>query len=260
MRTYRVKSIFGPTLQGEGLHAGMPCLFLRLAGCNAWDGRPETRARSACPYCDTDFLGGEALDLPAIRARLAGLAGAVPGAGAARLGLVLSGGEPLLQADRELLAALGADFAWVDIETNGTRPCPERPANVFISCSPKRIAGEEVVAEPDWWKVLIPDQQEFPRARPARRGAGLRPALLPGQRARGGALPAQPRGLPGAVLPPWLPAQPAEPQVPRPRLSAAAAGGRDCQPGVRARAMPTPASRRRWAAHMRTRSRARRSS
>ncbi len=46
MRTYRVKEIFGPTLQGEGLHAGMPCVFLRLAGCNAWDGRPETRAAS----------------------------------------------------------------------------------------------------------------------------------------------------------------------------------------------------------------------
>jgi len=161
MRTYRVKSIFGPTLQGEGLHAGMPCLFLRLAGCNAWDGRPETRARSACPYCDTDFLGGEALDLAAILARLARLPGATHSAGARHLGLVLSGGEPLLQVDRELLAALGAAFPWVDIETNGSRRCPERPANVFISCSPKRIAGEELVVEPDWWKVLIPDQQEY---------------------------------------------------------------------------------------------------
>jgi organic radical activating enzyme len=161
VRTYRVKAIFGPTLQGEGLHAGMPCLFLRLAGCNAWDGRPETRARSACPYCDTDFLGGQANDLPTILARLAGCAPAQPGPGAQRLGLVLSGGEPLLQADRELLEALGAAFAWVDIETNGSRRCPERPANVFISCSPKRIAGEEVVVEPDWWKVLIPDQQEY---------------------------------------------------------------------------------------------------
>jgi 7-carboxy-7-deazaguanine synthase len=161
VRTYRVKSIFGPTLQGEGLHAGMPCHFLRLAGCNAWDGRPETRARSACPYCDTDFLGGEPIDLPTILARLARLPGAGPVAGPARPGLVLSGGEPLLQADRELLAALGAAYAWVDIETNGTRRCPERPANVFISCSPKRIGAEEVVVEPDWWKVLIPVQEGF---------------------------------------------------------------------------------------------------
>ncbi len=157
MRTYRVKSIFGPTLQGEGLHAGMPCVFLRLAGCNAWDGRPETRARSACPYCDTDFLGGETLALDAILARLAALrTGAAPG-----WGCVLTGGEPLLQADEDLLRALGTAFAWVDIETNGTRPCPPRPANVSISCSPKRIPGQTISVEPDWWKVLIPDQEGF---------------------------------------------------------------------------------------------------
>lgn len=157
MRTYRVKSIFGPTLQGEGLHAGMPCLFLRLAGCNAWDGRPETRAHSACPYCDTDFLGGEALDLPAVLARLAQLRTHADDG----WGCVLTGGEPLLQADAELLEALGKAFAWVDIETNGTRPCPPRPANVSVSCSPKRIRGLGIVVDADWWKVLIPDQEHF---------------------------------------------------------------------------------------------------
>ncbi len=156
VRTYRVKEIFGPTLQGEGLHAGMPCLFVRLAGCNAWDGRPETRVTSACPYCDTDFRGGEALTITDISARLAALRPA-----AKDPGCVLTGGEPLLQADTELLTALGAAFTWVDIETNGTRACPPRPTNVFISCSPKRIDGQAVLVEPDWWKVLIPDQQGF---------------------------------------------------------------------------------------------------
>ncbi len=155
-RTYQVKSIFGPTVQGEGMHVGQPCVFLRLAGCNAWDGRVETRAASACPYCDTDFRGGEALDLDAILARLHAL---IPPR--VDLGCVLSGGEPLLQADAALLAALGAAFAWVDIETNGTRLCPSRPANVFLSCSPKRIPHQPVVCEPDWWKVLIPDQEHF---------------------------------------------------------------------------------------------------
>jgi organic radical activating enzyme len=154
-RSYRVKEVFGPTLQGEGLHAGQRCWFVRLAGCNAWDGRAETRAASACPYCDTDFRGGEDLTLAAIRERLDGL-GLVPSAG-----IVLTGGEPLLQADAALLTALGSWAAWVDIETNGTRPCPPRPANVLISCSPKTISGQEVVAVPDWWKVLIPDQQAF---------------------------------------------------------------------------------------------------
>lgn len=150
--TYRVKEVFGPTIQGEGLHAGMACMFLRLAGCNAWDGRPETRAASACPYCDTDFRGGEPMTLDAIKARL----GSRP-----TMGCVLSGGEPLLQADSALLAALGSAFAWVDVETNGTRPCPPRPANVFLSCSPKAVVGQPVIAEPDWWKVLIPAQDGF---------------------------------------------------------------------------------------------------
>jgi 7-carboxy-7-deazaguanine synthase len=151
---YFVKSIFGPTIQGEGQHQGQPCVFLRLAGCNAWDGRPETRAASACPYCDTDFRGGERLDLATIQKRLAALA-------TPHCGCVLTGGEPLLQADAALLQALGSQFPWVDIETNGTRACPPRPANVFISCSPKAVAAQPVIIEPDWWKVLIPDQEAF---------------------------------------------------------------------------------------------------
>ncbi len=154
---YRVKEVFGPTIQGEGLHAGQACMFLRLAGCNAWDGRPESRAASACPYCDTDFRGGEMMDLDAIISRLAS-GRTVAGTS---LGCVLSGGEPLLQADSELLAALGQVFAWVDVETNGTRPCPPRPANVCVSCSPKAVRGQPIVVQPDWWKVLIPDQQGF---------------------------------------------------------------------------------------------------
>ena len=153
---YQVKEIFGPTLQGEGLHQGWPCLFLRLAGCNAWDGRPETREGSACPYCDTDFRGGEPLTLEDILARLDLLR-----AGRDHLGLVLTGGEPLLQADSPLLTSLAARFPWVDLETNGTRACPDKPSNLFISCSPKVIPGQEIVAAPDWWKILIPAQEGF---------------------------------------------------------------------------------------------------
>ena len=154
---YLVKECFGPTLQGEGMHAGMPCLFVRLSGCNAWDGRPETRSASACPYCDTDFRGGERLSLDALLARLDALRTSTgPG-----LGCVLSGGEPLLQADALLLAALGQAFAWVDVETNGTRMIPPRPANVVVSCSPKSVPGAPVVADPDWWKILIPAQEAF---------------------------------------------------------------------------------------------------
>ena len=156
MKTYRVKEIFGPTLQGEGQHAGRSCLFLRLSGCNAWDGRPETRADSACPYCDTDFFGGEALDVDGIRAQLQELHPDTQS-----IGCVLTGGEPLLQADVFLLELLADLFAWVDIETNGTQLCPERAKHVFISCSPKKIPLQDIRVKPDWWKILIPDQEAF---------------------------------------------------------------------------------------------------
>ena len=156
MKHYRVKEIFGPTLQGEGQHAGRSCLFVRLSGCNAWDGRPETRADSACPYCDTDFFGGDAMDLDAILAQLHSLHPALD-----KIGCVLTGGEPLLQADLFLIEALASACAWVDIETNGTQLCPQRPENVFISCSPKKIPLQEVQIKPNWWKILIPDQIGF---------------------------------------------------------------------------------------------------
>jgi len=133
-------------------------VFVRLAGCNAWDGRPETRATSACPYCDTDFRGGERMAAETIIARAQALL--TPYA-VTEHGCVLSGGEPLLQADADLLAALGAAFPWVDVETNGTRACPARPANVQVVCSPKHVPGEALRVEPDCWKLLIPDQERF---------------------------------------------------------------------------------------------------
>lgn len=154
--TYALAGIQGPTVQGEGPHAGHPCLLVRLAGCNAWDGRASTRAGSACPYCDTDFRCRFRSDLAGIltrcQRRLRGTQG---------LGCVLTGGEPLLQADGPLIEGLSRLFAWVDLETNGTRACPVHPANLLVICSPKTIPGQPVVVEPDVWKVLLPDQQGF---------------------------------------------------------------------------------------------------
>lgn len=156
MKTYKVKEIFGPTLQGEGLHSGRSCVFLRLSGCNAWNGKAETKAASACPYCDTDFFGGEEYDCDAIIAALRALCD-----GCEDIGCVVTGGEPLLQADMILLEALSQNFAWVDIETNGTQLCSQRADNVYISCSPKRITHHDIQVTPDWWKILIPAQESF---------------------------------------------------------------------------------------------------
>jgi len=155
MKRYAVKETFGPTLQGEGPNTGRSCYFLRFAGCNAWDGRLETKHASACPYCDTDFAGGEKLSVEEVLSQLPTRTNS---------GLVITGGEPLLQLDDELLGALTPRFDWIDIETNGTvKPkYSALPMSVSISCSPKRIEGKPlVITSPTWWKILIPHQERF---------------------------------------------------------------------------------------------------
>ena len=101
-----MKEMFGPTLQGEGAHAGTPCVFLRFAVCNL-----------ACAWCDTDFApeGASRLDADAIAERLRALD--VHGS---RL-VIVTGGEPTLQWDEPLAAALRDAGFRVHMESNGTR-------------------------------------------------------------------------------------------------------------------------------------------
>ena len=53
---YSVKEIFY-TLQGEGMNAGTPAVFLRFAGCNLWSGLEKDRTKAICQFCDTQFVG-----------------------------------------------------------------------------------------------------------------------------------------------------------------------------------------------------------
>ena len=105
MTRYLVKELFGPTLQGEGAHAGRPCVFLRFAACNL-----------SCPWCDTDFAAEGAVKLTAgeIVAKLVEL-----DLHGARM-VVVTGGEPTLQWDQELADALRAAGFRTHMETNGT--------------------------------------------------------------------------------------------------------------------------------------------
>lgn len=134
--SYAVKEIF-LTLQGEGRNAGRAAVFCRFAGCNLWTGREADRADAACGFCDTDFVGtdgsgGGRFADPAALARA--ITAAWGGTTAARF-VVLTGGEPLLQVDSELVEALhGAGFE-IALETNGTL-LP--PAGIdWICVSPK---------------------------------------------------------------------------------------------------------------------------
>jgi 7-carboxy-7-deazaguanine synthase len=141
---YLVKEIFGPTLQGEGAHAGRPCVFLRFAACNL-----------ACTWCDTDFRpeGAERLDAPEIVRRLRAL-----DRHAARM-VVVTGGEPALQWDQPLGDALGAAGFRVHMETNGTRALAAPVDWLTVSPKPQFHDGrfELVVQRADECKLVVDD-------------------------------------------------------------------------------------------------------
>lgn len=140
--SYAVKELF-LTLQGEGMQAGSRAVFLRLAGCNLWSGREKDRARAQCSFCDTDFVGTDGPGGGKFADALA-LADAVEAAWgqetADRL-VVITGGEPMLQLDSELLDELHRRGFKVAVETNGTLAAVE--GIDWICVSPK--AGTDVV-------------------------------------------------------------------------------------------------------------------
>jgi 7-carboxy-7-deazaguanine synthase (Cx14CxxC type) len=140
--SYAVKEAF-LTLQGEGVQAGSRAVFLRFAGCNLWSGREQDRAAAQCTFCDTDFVGtdgdggGKFTDAEA----LSGHVEQLWGTGADRRLVVVTGGEPMLQLDTELVDALHRRGFRVAAESNGTLPAV---AGIDWLCvSPK--AGTNVV-------------------------------------------------------------------------------------------------------------------
>ncbi len=153
--TYSVKEIFY-TLQGEGAHAGRPAVFCRFSGCNLWTGRERDRAEAVCTFCDTDFVGtdGERGGKFASAAALAAVIdGLWPAAYPASKYVVLTGGEPLLQLDRDLIDALHALGFQIAIETNGTLPVPE---GVDWICVSPKMGSKLVVRQGSELKVVIP--------------------------------------------------------------------------------------------------------
>lgn len=137
---YSVKEIFY-TLQGEGMNAGRPAVFLRFSGCNLWSGREEDRGAAVCRFCDTDFVGadgdggGKFSDASALATRVAG---AWRGRNGDKL-VVCTGGEPLLQLDEALIAGLHGEGFRVAVETNGTLKVPRGVD--WICVSPKAAAA-----------------------------------------------------------------------------------------------------------------------
>lgn len=103
------------SIQGESSFAGLPCTFVRLAGCNL-----------RCDWCDSEytFTGGKKMSVEEVGAEVKRLSAG---------GLVeITGGEPMLQ-ERELLplidSLLAAGYRLL-IETSGERPLERVPKQV----------------------------------------------------------------------------------------------------------------------------------
>jgi 7-carboxy-7-deazaguanine synthase (Cx14CxxC type) len=135
--SYQVKEIFY-TLQGEGANAGKPAVFCRFAGCNLWSGRESDRASAVCQFCDTDFVGTDG-SLGARYDSADALAGQIeglwPDGNTQSRFVVLTGGEPLLQVDDALVAALHSRKFKIAVETNGSLLAPK--GIDWICVSPK---------------------------------------------------------------------------------------------------------------------------
>jgi len=161
--SYSVKEIFY-TLQGEGANMGRPAVFCRFTGCNLWSGLEADRAAAVCRFCDTNFVGtdGPGGGKFAAAAALAdAVAATAPAARPGRMLVVCTGGEPLLQLDAPLIAALHERGLEIAIETNGTQRVP---AGIDWVCVSPKAGSELRVHHGDELKLVYPQ----PGAEPER--------------------------------------------------------------------------------------------
>jgi 7-carboxy-7-deazaguanine synthase (Cx14CxxC type) len=160
--SYAVKEIFY-TLQGEGAQAGRAAVFCRFAGCNLWSGREADRPTAVCRFCDTDFVGVDGPGGGRFESAKE-LAAAIEEKWPADsvLGqrfVVCTGGEPLLQLDASLIAALHERAFEIAVETNGTIAAPEGVN--WLCVSPK--AGSTLVQRSgDELKLVYPQAEADP--------------------------------------------------------------------------------------------------
>ncbi len=119
--TLLVHSIF-PTIQGEGIFAGKPCVFVRLGGCNL-----------QCPACDTEYSeGAKLLHIHAIM-------DTVLECSPSKL-IIITGGEPFRQVLGKFIRLANSLGYAVQLETNGTlfdETIDFGTGQVFVMCSPK---------------------------------------------------------------------------------------------------------------------------
>jgi len=147
MGTYRINEIFY-SLQGEGVRVGTPALFVRFSGCNQ-----ACTAATVGFDCDTDHTAAKEMTLAKIIVDLRS-------AGPRCEWVVLTGGEPALQVDRELIDGLHEAGYRLAIETNGSI---ELPAGLdWITVSPKMPEDKIQQRTADEVKYVLTAGQPLP--------------------------------------------------------------------------------------------------
>ncbi len=131
--SYRINDIFY-SLQGEGRNTGRAAVFIRFSGCNL-----------KCSFCDTDFIQYNEMTKDEILERISQYPAKF---------IVLTGGEPTLQVDAELIDRFHAEGYEVAMESNGTK---EPPVNLdWLTVSPKENVA---VSRCNELKVIFTDSE-----------------------------------------------------------------------------------------------------
>jgi organic radical activating enzyme len=139
MKKYRINEIFY-SIQGEGYHTGTPAIFIRFAGCNL-----------KCDFCDTEHQTvNKRLSAADILAEIQMYPARI---------VVLTGGEPTLQVDDNLIRTLRMQGRKVHIETNGTNEVSRYVDWITLSPKTKNIKQTccdelKIVFDGDIQKVL----------------------------------------------------------------------------------------------------------
>lgn len=149
------------SVQGESSFAGLPCIFVRLAGCNL-----------RCAWCDSEytFTGGKAFTLDEVEAQIKGLAPCTL--------VEFTGGEPMLQAKEllPLMERLLVQGFTLMMETSGERPLAEVPKAVHkivdVKCpgagaaaNSFRMENLDALTKNDEVKFVIADRADYEFAR-----------------------------------------------------------------------------------------------
>jgi 7-carboxy-7-deazaguanine synthase len=153
---YSIKEIY-KTIQGEGAQSGRAAVFVRFSGCNLWTGREKHRSTAICQFCDTDFVGTDGVNGGKYSAE--SLVKKINEIWSSKENgyIVFTGGEPMLQLDKELITECKNNNFETAIETNGTL---DIDFEIDWVCVSPKAGSELVLKHGDELKVVYP-QNEF---------------------------------------------------------------------------------------------------